>query len=482
MASAKELADFVHSQANIDRINEDYLRYQIFNGRIRITVKEAISREFTVKSTVEELHKRVIPLNITQKITNKLAGVYRDQPVRTPASDDPNDQESIDNLTEILDFNTVMKTSNKLFKLTKSVGLEPYVNSKGEPKLRALPSHTITQFSDDDIEPEVPTHTIKHLRFTNNRDEARHVVWSEEEHYLMDGNGRVLVDYGNPYGINPIVYIREGLELMPIPDDDLLHMQIAICLLLTDLAFATKYAAWSVVYLIGVDNTAIEFNPNSVISLPYGKDGTKPEIGTVTPTLKATDLLAQVEALVGLLLTTKNLSVGTVTMKLEGGNAASGAAKAIDQSESTEDQTDQQGYFISGEMRVWSNLAMMMDVWAEKNMVNAELVNRFTEDFKLSIRFKDPAPPVSTKEQIETEAMRVEKKLGTRRMALQNLYPEMDDTKLSRLEREIENESGKSEDDVDGEGSDTLTVSEEGNGSTGSNQNQPNGSVSSGVQ
>lgn len=447
MPNQKEIIEFIYSTENTKRIGSDYERYLIYNGKLKEIIKKAIQKEFKQPETIEGLCERIVPINLTQKLINKLAGVYRVAPVREPQDGDENDQDAINTLEPILDINMQMKLDNRYFKLFKHSLTEIYIDSRGQPKLRALPSHVYTLFSDDPISPNEPTMVVKHLSLhANNRDKDLHAVWTDTEHYVMNGKGDIVSNPNNPDNINfyatlPFVYTNQSPDLlMPLQDDDLISMQIAICVLLTDLSFATKYQSWSIIYLIGAIAENLPVNPNSIISLPSKPDGTNPEIGTLKLSLDTDGILKQVEALVGLLLTTKSLSVGSVSTTLNQGNVASGIAKLIDESQSTEDKQDQESFYRKTEKEVWSKLKKVLDYAVPAGLIDPKFAVRLSDTFELGIRFQDMQPSISMKEKVEIEKSKVDANFQTQRMAIENLNPDKDDEEISEIINAIEKE------------------------------------------
>lgn len=475
--TSRQLAAYVYKEENICRIKRDLELYNIYNGKVRDTVKQAIVREFKKPESIQELLKRVIPINIIQKVVNKLGAVYKVPPTRKAQDESENDQDSIDLFVEASDFNSQMKNFNRYIKLTKSACLEPYVSDEGVPSVRILPSHTFTQYSDSATEPNKPTHTIKHLVMQGERKDHVHVVWSKDRHYVMNGYGVILEDIGNPYEINPIVYTKEGIELIPIEDDDLYFLQIAICLLLTDLSFGAKYQSWSIIAVIGAEGTQnLTFNPNSVVTIPKSKDGTQGDMKTIQPQVSTEAVLRLVEALVGLLLTTKNLSVGNVSLKLEGGgDTASGVAKILDATESTEDKQDQRAMLLSAEKQLFKNLKVMVPIWKESGALDAAYADlNFSEEFVASIQFSDPKPQISEKEIVETEKLKMDNKFSTLELSLSKIYPEKNQQEIADLrdqileeQREINSNTPQDEETQGDEVKSNGVVSE------GSNQGEP---------
>lgn len=456
MLSPKQIIERIHDEQNTSRINQDLVRYEIYNGQVREIVKSAIQKEFILPETVSELINRIIPVNIMQKIVNKLAQVYREAPVRVAANGLDSDQEALDFYTEKLDVNRKFKWSNRLFKLHKHDLIEPYLSSLGVPSVRILPSQSYTLFSDDPIEPNRPTMVVKHLKFdSNDLNKERHAVWTDEVHYVMDGTGSIvqseMIAMNNPDGVNPIgelpfVLVRENDDrLIPMSDDDLVSMQIAINLLLTDLAFATKYQAWSIIWLKNVETQKLSFNPNSVITLNAASGQPAPEIGTIKPELDSDSMLRQVEALVALLLTTKSLSVGSVSGKLETNNAASGVAKMLDEAETTEDRKDQIAFFEKAEKQFWELFShKMLPYWIDNQPIDPKFVMPFSDEFELKISFQDAKPMISELDKIQQEKMKLEAGLTSKIMALRNLNPGLTDDDAMKLLNEIRKEDVES--------------------------------------
>lgn len=440
----KLILDKVYSTENRSRIESDFEKYMIFNGKLRESIEKAIVKEYILPETVSELRKRVIPINIVQKIVSKLARVYVTPPKREPIEEIDQDIEALQFHEELLNPNKNMKEANRLFKLHKHDAIEPYVDRYGAPHMRVNPSYTYTLYSDDKIEPNCHTAFVKHMHWDdNNRDADQHLIWDDEDQVMVDGGGRVISADPNPYGVMPFTVIKDNENfLTPVPDDDLVSVQFAISLLLTDLAFASKYQAWSIFYTIGVDSKNISFNPNSVVSLTQtDPDGVRPEIGTIKPQLDSDEMLRFVEALVSMLLTTKSLSIGNVSTSLDSSNPSSGVAKILDQAETTEDRSDQIEYFRKAEMHFWNNYAHnILPVWIQLGMIKKEFAVPFTQDFELQITFPDQKPVVSDKDKIDTSTAAIDAGLSSRRREIQRLNPDLKEDEVSKLIREIDEE------------------------------------------
>lgn len=466
--SSKEISEIINNSSNIERLEKEQERYDMYHGRLRDYIKKAIQREFILAETVRQLINRIIPANITQKVVNALAKVYITAPQRSPVNEMNKDQESIDSLTKAMDLNVLMKNANQYFKLSKHFCIEPFVNL-GVPQMRVLAAHNYTPISDDPVDPTRATYIVKHVKWGNSKEgdkkSHRHVVWSDTEHYTMDGDGNIISDPNNPdnvnpYGILPIVYQRSQRdELIPIEDDDLVYMQVAVCLLLTDLAFATKYQAWSLIYILNSQAQNINFNPNSVIFLPANKEGTpSPEIGTIKPNIDSDAMLRQVETLIALLLSTKSLKSSAMSLNVE--TAQSGISKALDSAETMEDRTEQQAYFVEAEQKLFEIIKHQLPVWRSAGMLSDKYNTlSLTEDFELSVRFPTPKPIQSEKETVEVETMKLDKGFTTKKRALAVVNADLTSEQVDELEIEINKEKQEST-----ENNDEVINNEDGEG------------------
>ena len=438
-----EILASVYSPKNKERMESDYERYKIFNGQLKEIIRDAIYKEFQLYDTIKEMVNRIVPINITSKIIQKLAKVYSGQVLRAPENPVDADKDALEFYEEYLEIDKQMKLANRYFKLFKHVMIEPYFDRYGVPKIRVMPSFTYSLYSDDIIEPNQPTEIIKHLVMTpNDKTKDIHVITNNEEVITVTGDGIVLSSEPNEYGVSPYTLIKDNdEELLPIQDDDLISMQKCICLLLTDLSYASKYQSWSLFVLIGAKTDRPSFNPNAIIHLERDADGNAPSLDAIKPTLDSDAMLRQVEALLGMLLTTKSLSIGSVSTTLTTTNTASGVAKILDQAETTEEKTDQVAYFSTAEKSFWYKFAhSILPVWKKNGSIMSDFIKTFTEVFKLAISFPDQSVVASEKDRIETIALKLKNGLISQKLALKETNPEMSEEQLDELQNEINQE------------------------------------------
>ena len=446
----KELLEFVANDINsVDKKEarkEDLHRWLMYNGKTKQIVKESIAKEFQKPETVEELISRLVPINITQKVINKLSGVYTEAPLREVVDENESDSELLEIYEDALEVDARFKEANRFFKLFKRNLMEPFVDEQGQVGLRNLPRHTYEVYSFNSVRPNKPDLVAIIIKDDEIRENQVIKIWTNDRHILIDGNGLPLVkemlDMGNedglnPYGKIPYIYINESTySVNPISDDDLMALAIAIPVLLTDLNFSCKFQTFSIFYTIG-DVGSLPSNPSSVIALDYGPDGQKPEIGTVKPEVDIEAMLNLITNLVSILLTTKNLSAGTIKTTQQV-STISGISKALDNAESVEDKKDQQAYFIKAEKDLWELLSKnLIPVWRKQNRLAPALNKEFSQNFELSIIYREPKVFISEKERIENAKMKLDAGLTTLRRELISLNPDMSEAQIDRLAQEI---------------------------------------------
>lgn len=426
----------------LENRKENKRRYLMFSGSTKSVIEAAIRKEFKKQETINEMMSRLVPLNIMQKVIGKLAGVYKEAPLRKASSGDEVEQEMLDELVEGMDLNMRMKEANRFFKMNKKALIEPYLDDFGVPSLRVLPAHTYEALSVGTKKKCVPNVIVK---IDETMEEL--IVWSDESHWVCNFKGEILTDVmnkmenpegENPYGILHFEYINESSSAInPIQDDDLLALSVAIPVILTDLLFGLKYQCWAILWTVGKVGD-IPFNPNSVIQMEFGEEpGQTPSVNQIKPEIDADKMLTTVMALVSLLLTTKNLQSGAIADGVTVQQAASGIAKVIDSAESVEDQKDQQAFFLKAEKGIFNKLRDMMSYWKETKQLDPEFDFELPQDFEVSVVFQDPRPMMTEQEQVDTSDKKIKASLSTIRRELKKLNPDLSTEEIDALYLEI---------------------------------------------
>lgn len=447
----KNKLDYINSEDSRKQKLDEYNKFLVYNGKIRGLLEDAIRKEFKKPETLNELFNRLLPLNIARKVIDRLAKVYETNPVREPIDGSEFDKEAIDYYEDVLDINRIGKLANRDYKLWKKALIEMYIDDSGYPRLRTLPAHTYYAFSDSLVSPTVPDSIFKIVR--NDKDPAKSIyqVWSEDTFVVVNGRAEIMRDYMiqlnnpdmiNPYGVLPFIYLVDSqIDIEPIQDDDLVAVSLAVPVLLTDTAFGIKYQSWSLVYTIGLNQGDLPSGANSVINLPFGPEGQKPEIGHLKTEVNIDGVLKYVESIVSILLSSKGLRSSAISTNLSPDASASGIAKMIDNAELVEERKEQYGVFYKFEHDLWFKMSkILIPYWQESGKLNLSIPVTFSDTFDISVQFKEPSVSITDKEKIELSKMRLDAGLSTKLMELKTIYPDKTEEELQNILLEIESQ------------------------------------------
>jgi hypothetical protein len=153
-------------------------------------------------------------------------------------------------------------------------------------------------------------------------------------------------------------------------------------------------------------------------------------------------MLTVVNSLVAMLLSTNNLSVGSVKGESSVGNAVSGVSKMLDSAESIEDKYDQQAYFYQAEIELWNKISKnMIPYWRMNNLLAPKYNREFSPVFELSIVYREPKAVITEKDRIESAILKLNNGLASKELALREIYPDYTEDQIADLMLEINEES-----------------------------------------
>jgi hypothetical protein len=296
MATKKPLVEM------IEDIRQHVLRYKdtsqfnlrlfrIDEGQLRTEIEDSLRREMISTGAFNRIKERIPAINILKKATDKLSKVYSQPPVRV--AKDKNDQELVDSLSNILNLNGRMSSSNRLYNLQRMAAIEFYVHNRKQC-MRVLAGHQFLPFSDDDKNPMNTTVFIKFMgsevkqavvnddagKRLSAEDEPRFVdlyhLYSDSEFLIIDSDGAIRQDKMqempypwklgiNPAGVIPYVYVNASVfDLIPYPNRTGFDIAILIPKLLADLNYAAQFMSHSIIWALNTDLGGAEPHPDAI--------------------------------------------------------------------------------------------------------------------------------------------------------------------------------------------------------------------------
>ncbi len=441
---------------NKGRLETNRILLDIYEGDLLPHVLSDLKNQLHPKAFEQAKH-RPCPINISERYIEKVSAIYTKPPKRDVQEGKDQDKELIANYEKTYKLNTVAAEANRNFNLFQCCAFEPYL-FRGKPQLRVIPSDRFFVCSTNKTNPLMMTHFVKIMGKVN--DKVVFYAYTDDEFLAFNQDEDILTDLmvdedGNPtLGLNPVkkipfVYVNRSTNLLnPKANADLLSMTKLIPILLTDLNFANMYLSFSITYVIDADDEALERNPNAIWMLKSDpQTGKAPQVGTVKPEVDIDKALSLLQTQFALWLETKGVKPGAVGA-LTIGNAASGLAKMLDESDTSSNRTKQVPYFVTAEEELFDlTINHLHPIWMnepgfEKNMA-------FTKGVKVSVTFPEQKALVDSSKVIADEEKKISMRIQDREGALQEIYPdwtpEQIKERLARVDKSREQEEPENE-------------------------------------
>ena len=308
------ITSWIHDFEDETENNHDL--FDIFEGDLLKHLEADLQQEMSPGS-YRSIKPRITPINVLKRIINKLSKVYVGGVTRTASTEDPTDQELVEWYEEQMRMNTIMQEANKFFNLFKNTAIEPYVD-KGRPSLRTIPSNQFLPYTMDEINPMNMQAFVKFLgvhdrqfiqsdrRATDQREVNNYEVYTDDQFLIIDDDDNIRFEkmIDNPEGINPFgkipfVYVnRSRHKLVPFVDSDTLSMSKNIPKLYSDLAYAVRFQAFSMVYAINAKLPDTPVISPSVIWELQQVDTDQPiTVDTIKPSIDISETIELIKAL-----------------------------------------------------------------------------------------------------------------------------------------------------------------------------------------
>lgn len=462
MSTQKPLKELVPELMNYVKFkNESHVVYNkklldIWEGQLQKYIEESLMVELTPRAYARA-KERIAPINILNKMVDKLSTVYIEAPSRECKEENEIDKELLEYYEHKLDLNNSLRLSNEMLNLHKYFALEPYLSESGTPSLRVIPADKFLVWSDNPLDPTKMTVFIKFMgtklisseRTTdslgntteNAEDAVREVamfhLYSDQEFIECDSEGGIHNYQPNPYGKIPFVYgSNSQLRLLPMPDADSFSMTTLVPKLLTDINYATQFQSHSIVYGIDIDPQNLEGNPDAfwVINSAEGENK-NPQIGTIKPEVDTDKVISMIQSEMAMWIDSKGLKVGNIG-SLTIDNAASGVAKMIDEADTTNIRKKQVNTFKKVEADLWSLLKTMHNTWVVTNQLK-DVTRGFSDEFKVAVTHADQRVVVDTTKELADIKTMIELGLITKYQALTKLHPEASQEEIELMISEI---------------------------------------------
>lgn len=454
----------------------DLRLYRFYEGQITQEIEQSLSSEMVSRAAYMRAIQRIPSINIVKKVNDKLSKVYNEPAIRNCTN--ANDQDIMKAIANGAGLENQLITANRMTNLNRRSALEMYVD-QDQLKVKVLAAHQFLVWSDDPMTPNKPTVFIKYLKPSVKRNIIEvdrngnkitpyedvilvdiFALYSANEFMIIDSSGDIRMDLMaemgaistlNPFGVMPFVYINTSkLELLPYPNKTALDIGILIPKLLTDLNYSAQFLSHSVIWTKNANLAGAEINPDAIVNLgdsDPANPSVSPEIGTIDPTTDIPGVLSLINFQLSSYLTTEGLKSGGIG-NMDATQDTSGVSKIIDESDATDARKNQMEIFREVEKDLWNKLKAMQDYLSKAGLVEEKRL--FSEDFpkNMSVRFAEIRPLESEKQKYEKIKIGRDLKLLTRKQALQELYPDLNEEQLQARLDDVEAELTKEKNEM----------------------------------
>ncbi len=370
------------SQANRARKEEAAKRLAYFHDDQLTYLEEKLNQLFSDPSSMVK-----VCLNITRKIIHNMSELYREPALRAVEGTD-SDKELYAEIVESMALDVKLKQASRYCKLLKTILIRPVWRGNGLDLDVLTPN--ILDVEVGDTPEELLQVLITDYGQSDKVEEVEYSLWTPETWTRMDYRGREIESVDNPYGILPFLpvfsYPPPSSSFWLTGGDDLVSLQEAVNLKLTDLLYLLSTQSWGVGFVkSGQGGGSLKVDPGSLVELP--ENG---EIGFANQQARIEEVVGAIDKLIKWACVSHGLSAASMSTDP---TEASGLSKLMDTRELKEVRAEDVGLWRSYEKRLFG---LIRTVW------NAHSPSRkLSESATLKIDFADPRPEVDPKSQSE---------------------------------------------------------------------------------
>jgi hypothetical protein len=421
----QRIIEQINGQENIERKSQSKMDCDVYSGNIEPYVLEKFNNKYKPE-TVAEI-PIVSTINISEKVVNSTASIYKDAPERSFLEVSEQQEESLEKVYQDLWFDTKMLSANRYFKLQKQTHVM-VLPKNGKLHARVIKQHQLDVIPND-IDPEIGEVYIltgfddmrnseKETQSNGTNEEiadqddyretlTRHVVWSKDYHFVMDGRGNILTeDVINPIGAIPIVEIAEDKDLVYFLE----HVN-------NDTKFTVEYnealSNQSLVVMMQGFSQAVMMAPEELMPSSITVGPTKilkiitnsniegeTDFKFVNPNSDLDGVRAHTESLLSQYLSSKGLDANAITGSAQASGHSSGVSKLLAMVERFEASKSDLARFEQAEKAIFDIIVKWLNV-AGDFLEDKYTAGQIPEDAALGIVYKEPQAIMSKAEALD---------------------------------------------------------------------------------
>lgn len=450
-----QVIEDIKSSSNDRRKREAEKRQDCFRDNTIKWVLKYLEDLKLKPQTLAIMQKHASNISLQKKIVNKKAKAYRGSVMRSAG--DPETTAQVMSMAAIMGVNDQFKKADAQTVLHKNSLLMLLPDPTPEGKVCLRPSVLgpwqydviedarnperpaciiLSEYNDDEgtqsynsaqlqaidaSTSEIGNQTISQGTHVSQFNKKQYFIWwTDLYHFTTDETGEIMNHVSpegltNPIGMMPAVPISQDQDgkYWGSGGDDVTDGSILVNLMATDMNAIMYMQGWGQLVISGPNIPAtFEVGPHTALVLETREGQTAASVELLAHSPPIDSWLKVIEQYVAMLLTTNDLSTGSVAIKLDAGSFPSGIAMLIDKSEVIGSIDDRRQAFATAERRFWKIAAAWTQLYGQAQQLDYEFdeIGPLPADIEVSVRYQGEEQITTEKEKLDILEQR--KKLG----------------------------------------------------------------------
>lgn len=452
----KKIIEEICGPENQARKQTMFNRHDMYRDNTKAYVAEVIEKEQGTNA-LSDIQFRISNLSILKTIVNKKAMIYGTRAERKVVGGDEKMQAQIDQVIDLLNFNSQMKKANKWEELFKNAIVQVYpfknyVTGKWRIKLDVNLPYKIDAIEDENNNEQARVYIYSYFSpLTNSTSytqpgqsgihtgnslgqnaqfrqgdginqaiadspidsqKKEYVWWSTKYHFTTDEKGAIIngteaVDSGlNPVQDLPFINISTSQDgnFWAVGGDDIVDGSVLVNLFLTEIYYIAKYQGMGLFYFFGRGvPKRIKVGPSQAITLDVKQDDPTPQIGFATSNPNISEYMMSIKEYISALLKTNKLEPSTVIGMENALQASSGIQELIQKSELNEAIEDNREVYRDAEPVIFKKYIKWHNYLYDRKLLDDDFeeIGRIDEKTKVTTKFCDPQVVMSESEKLD---------------------------------------------------------------------------------
>lgn len=438
LGTRQAIIQYINAQENVERKSQSLRDTEVYSGNIEPYVYDKMCQRGYSNSTLQQT-PIVSTINTCKRVVDQSASVYKESPERTFVDVSDQQREVVEAIYEDMWFDSKMQSANRCFKLQQQTHVI-VLPKMGKLTARVLKQHQLDVIPSKE-NPEIGEVYIltgfdKSLSTLRTEDSenggdglnspiadqddykktiTRHVVWSKNYHFIMNGKGEILTEeVDNPIGMIPIVEISEDKDLVYFIQNE--SVDSRFCVQYNEALSNQNMVVLMQGFSQAVMKSPEELMPESVTIGPTkilklitngALDGDV-DFDFVTPNADLDGVRAHTESLLAQYLSSKGINPSTVTGQAGTQTATSGIEKLLSMVEKFEASKQDFTRFEQAEKMIFEIIKSWLNNTTNTDTLLPKYQVTLPDNSEVNVKYAEPTAILSDLDKLEIAERKID--------------------------------------------------------------------------